>query len=170
MKPICLDRRLDVLSEKMGTVPFDIVRVDSDSFPENERQLIAKVSALELDDFSSNLPREVVEENNRLMSKFFEVFARRIIDLFLEAVPTTLCCDEIERWYFKLHFYNFLADFTECHKRVRGWSSKDREDFLKMLKDSGGIDGFFRLPRINLELNETVEAKSDKNEVKTVGE
>jgi hypothetical protein len=53
--------------------------------------------------------------------------------LFVEMMPNSLCCDELERWYFKLHFYNFLADFTDCYKRVR----ENLNDFA--LKNTGSF-------------------------------
>jgi hypothetical protein len=44
--------------------------------------------------------------------------------------------DEIEEWYFKLHFYNFLEDLKECLANVGRWTEKDREEFLHDLKEA----------------------------------
>ncbi len=69
------------------------------------------------------------------------------MELFVDTIPNTLCCDELETWFFKLYFYNFLAEFADCYKQVSEWPSEDREEFLKFLKETGGLDLFFRLPR-----------------------
>jgi hypothetical protein len=55
--------------------------------------------------------------------------------------------DEIEEWYFKLHLYNFFADLGECLQRVRKWSLKDREEFLKGMKEDGMLNKAFRFRR-----------------------
>ena len=57
-------------------------------------------------------------------------------------------CDgthEIVEYFFRLHFYNFEVDLSECLANVRTWSEKDREEFLLDLKQHGA--SFFRLPR-----------------------
>jgi len=55
--------------------------------------------------------------------------------------------DEVEEWYFKLHFYNFFEDLKECLGNVRKWSEKDREEFLLDMKQSGMMNKVFRIPR-----------------------
>lgn len=72
--------------------------------------------------------------------------------------------DEIEEWYFKLHLYNFLADLSECLKRVRKWSEKDREEFLNDMKQDGMLNKVFRFPR-GFNAHNTVEDEN-KQEVK----
>ena len=158
MKNWELNRRTSVLSEKMKAVPCSGIRIDLDSFPEEEKLLISKACKLEEADFSPNLPKEVVDENHKLLCKFFEVTARRVVELFVDMIPNSLCCDELERWYFKLHFFNFLADFTDCYKRLRKWSEEERQEMLKLLEETGGTDKFFRFPRGYLERN-SAEAK-----------
>jgi hypothetical protein len=147
LKPWQLNRRVGDLAGKLKPTESDGLRIDFESFPEQEKQLILKASELKETDFSPSLPKEVLDENNKLLNKFFEVIARRVIDLFIETIPNTLCCDELEQWYFKLHFYNSLADFAECFKHVREWPDEEREEFLKNLKENGGTDRFFRFPR-----------------------
>ena len=62
--------------------------------------------------------------------------------------PMVLGCDssnEIVEYFFRLHFYNFEADLTDCLAQVNKWSEKDREEFLLDLRKNGGV--FFRIPR-----------------------
>jgi hypothetical protein len=72
-----LNRRTSSLSEKLKSVPCEGIRVDFDSFPEPEKQLISKVLAIK-EEYGANIPKEFSEENNKLLGKFFEVVARRI--------------------------------------------------------------------------------------------
>jgi len=65
--------------------------------------------------------------------------------------------DEIEEWYFKLHFFNFFEDLKECLANVRKWSEKDREEFLSDMKRDNMINKVFRIPR----------GFSDRNTVKS---
>ncbi len=51
-----------------------------------------------------------------------EIVFRRVLDMFLFAMPKAFGGGEIVEWYFKLHFYNFFVDLRECLKRVRKWA------------------------------------------------
>jgi len=82
-----------------------------------------------------------------LIFKAQEVIFRRVLELFLFVMPNVFGCDEIEEWYFKLHFYNFFADFTECLENVRRWPEKYREEFLRDLKQNDKLNKVFRVPR-----------------------
>ena len=42
-----------------------------------------------------------------------------------------LMVDDLEAWFFKYHFNDFLRRWIECQKNLRKWSNKDREDFLR---------------------------------------
>jgi hypothetical protein len=48
--------------------------------------------------------------------------------------------DEVEQWFFKFHFDNFLERWIECQKNVSKWSQKDREDFLRDMKGNPKAD------------------------------
>jgi hypothetical protein len=145
MKSWQLDRRVDALSERLKSVSSDVVRLDFDSFSEPEKQLFRKIWEIQ-EECGLNPPADVIEANRELTSKALEVVFRRVLELFLFAVPKAFCWDEIEEWYFKLHFYNFFEDLEECLANVRNWSEKDREEFLKDMKESGMIGKVFRIP------------------------
>ena len=147
MKPWQLDRRVDGLSERLKDLPSECVRIDFDSFPEPEKLLLKKVWALHDKYAPGEPPEQVIKENAELVFKACEVIVRRVVDLFVEVMPMALVCDDVEEWYFKLHFLNFLADWGECFQRVRKWSKKDREEFLTDMKESGMLDKVFRIPR-----------------------
>jgi hypothetical protein len=55
--------------------------------------------------------------------------------------------NEIHKWYFNLHFYNFYIDLSECLQRVQKWPEKERAWFLNFLKEDGMKDRIFRIPR-----------------------
>jgi hypothetical protein len=131
-----LNRKIGALSEKMKSVPSDVVRLDFDSFTEPEKQLFNKIWEIQ-EEYGLNPPAEVIEANKELTFKALEVIFRRVLELFISTVPKAFCWDEIEEWYFKLHFYNFFKDLEECLERVRRWSAEDREEFLKDMKESG---------------------------------
>jgi hypothetical protein len=133
------------LSEKLKPVPFEGIRVDFDSFPEPEKQLFRRI--LEIQGKNGSEPSaEVVEANAEFIFKAREVIGWRVLELFM-FVMKELLDDEIEEWYFKLHLGNFFADLNECLKRVRKWSDKDREEFLKDMKESGMLNKGFRFRR-----------------------
>jgi hypothetical protein len=145
LKPWQLDRKIGALSERMKSVQSDVVRLDFDSFSEPEKQLFNKIWEIQ-EQYGLNPPDDVVEANKELTFKALEIVFRRVLELFMFTVPKAFCWDEIEEWYFKLHFYNFFKDLEECLGRVRKWSEKDREEFLKDMKESGMIDKVFRIP------------------------
>jgi len=140
-----LDRKIGVLSEKLKSVQSDVVRLDFDSFSEPEKQLFNRIWEIQ-EKYGSSPPADVIEANKELTFKALEVIFRRVLELFLFTVPKAFCWDEIEEWYFKLHFYNFFKDLEECLERVRRWSAEDREEFLRDMKESGMIDKVFRIP------------------------
>jgi hypothetical protein len=141
-----LDRRIDALSEKFKAVSSGVVRLDVDSFSEPEKQLFNKIWEIQ-DTYGSSPPADVLEENLEFFVKACEVVFKRVSGLFLFAVPKAFGWDEVEEWYFKLHFYNFFEELSDCLKNVRRWSEKDREEFLDDMKRSGMIDKVFRIPR-----------------------
>jgi hypothetical protein len=148
------------LSEKLKSVPSDVVRLDFDSFSEPERQLFMKIWEIQ-EEYGLNPPADVIEANRELTFKALEVVFRRVLELFIFAVPKAFCWDEIEEWYFKLHFYNFFEDLEECLAHVRRWSEKDREEFLKDMKEHGMMNKVFRIPR-GFNEHHTREAKNKK--------
>jgi hypothetical protein len=87
------------------------------------------------------------------------------LELFIFTVPKAFCWDEIEEWYFKLHFYNFFEDLEECLERVRKWPETEREEFLRDMKESGMINKVFRIPHSSgiedLETRKKQESKGD---------
>jgi len=160
LKPWQLDRRVDSLSEKLKPLSSEGIRIDLDSFPEPEKQLLRKI--LEINEkYGSSPPADVIEANKEFIFKATEVIGWRVFELFMFVMRELLGEDEIEEWYFKLHFCNFLVDLNECLQRVRKWSLKDREEFLSHMKQDGMMNKFVRIPRGFNDRN-TVKSKNKR--------
>jgi len=153
-----LDRRVGALSEKLKPVSSDVIRIDFDSFTEPEKQLFSKIREIE-QEYGFSPPADVIEANWELIFKAREIIAWRVIELFIFVMKELLRGDEIEEWYFKLHFYNFFEDLKECLANVRKWCEKDREEFLLDMKQYDMMNKVFRIPR---GLNDRNTAKSKK--------
>jgi len=149
LKPWLLERKMRALSEKLKPVQSDIVTLDFDTFTEPEKQLFRKIWDIQ-NEYGLSPPDDVLEANKELIFKALEVYSWRVTQLFISVMEGSLGDDEIEAWYFKLHFYNFFEDLKECLTNVRRWSGKDREEFLKDMKEHDMMNKVFRIPsRIN---------------------
>ena len=160
MKSWQLDRRVGALSEKLKPVPSDVVRLDFDSFTEPEKQLFNRFWEIQ-EEYGLNPSSDVIEANKELIFKASEIVAWRVIELFMFVMKELLEHDEIEEWYFKLHFYNFFEDLKECLANVRKWSEKDREEFLRDMKRDDMINKVFRIPR-GFNDHDTVKSKNKR--------
>ncbi len=76
MMVLSLDKRLLSISERLKAVSSPGIRVDFDSFPEEEKLLLLRAGELEEADLSPALPKKVVDENHKLVCKFFEIVAK----------------------------------------------------------------------------------------------
>jgi hypothetical protein len=113
--------------------------------------------------YGSEPPASVIEANAEFIFKAWDVIGWRVLELFMFVMRELLGGDEIEEWYFKLHFYNFFEDLKECLERVRKWSEKDREEFLKDMKENDMMNKVFRIPR-GLNDRNTVKEKNGQEE------
>ena len=141
MKPWQLNRKLNRLSEQLADPIHTEIKLDVNSFSEAEKLLFRKVDEI-AEKYRQTGSIEVLVENSDLISKNLEVFLMRVRELYCYAVPMVLGCDEtneIVEYFFRLHFYNFEADLTECLAQVSKWSEKDREEFLLDLRKNGAI-------------------------------
>jgi hypothetical protein len=143
-----LKRRVDGLSKELSDPGSGgIVHLDFESFPEAEKLLFHKVGEIEAE-FLRTGSTENLEKRMELILKEFEVVLRRVTELYCFAVPICLGSvvdREIAEYFFKLHFYNFEADLSECLEHVRTWSDEDRAEFVADLKKNGSM--LFRIPR-----------------------
>ena len=122
------------MSAKLKPVPSEGIRIDFSSFTEPEQLVLLK--NFELDDkYRSRWSREAILENKEVILKGNHIVIERVIELFLFAMPRALMLDEVEQWFFKLNFNIFLERWIECQKNVSKWSKKDREDFLREMKE-----------------------------------
>ena len=147
MKSWQLNRRVNNLSKEITDPVKTETRIDWNCLSEPERQLLNKVQEI-VDEYApASPPEDVIEKNADLWNKGLEIFARRAMELFVDVMPASLCCDELEEWYFKMYFYNFLFDWLESVMRLREMPEERREALFLERKDMGLLDRLFRLPR-----------------------
>ena len=147
MKPDKMDEKLKRLAESMKDFPIEgTTKIDPNCLTERERKLVRKVDEIQ-EKYAPNLPPlDVLHENRELFIKASEIVVRRVLDLFVTVMPKAFLGDEIEEWYFKLHFYNFMKDWIDCINNVQKWTEEDREEWKKDMKESGMINMIPRLP------------------------
>jgi hypothetical protein len=139
MKPSQLTKRIEELSLKLKPVPSEGIRIDFSSFTEPEQLVLLK--NFELDDkYHYRWTREAVLENKDLILKCNHIIISRVVELFLFVMPKALMLDEVEQWFFKFHFKNFIGQWIECQKDLRKWSMKNRGDFLRDMKGKPRAD------------------------------
>jgi len=137
MKPWQLNRRMDSLSQELASPVKMGTRIDYNCLSEPERQLLDKVQEI-VDKYApAQPPKDVMVENAPLCVKGLEIFFRRVTELFSEVIPMTLCCDELEEWYFKLYFYNFYKDWMEQLKQLRNMPKEQHQTLLLDYREAG---------------------------------
>lgn len=143
-----LDWKVKRLEEKMRDVSISgTTRIDPDCLSERERVLFNKVWEIR-DKYAPSIPPDdVLAEHHELFLVAYNLIVRRTVDLFVTVMPEWLGGNEIEGWYFKLHFYNFMEDLADCLRNVRKWSEEDRAEFLGDMKESDMMNKAFRFPR-----------------------
>ena len=118
MKPWQLNRKIKCLSHRIDDPARTETRFDINCFSEPERKLLDRVQEI-VDKYApASPPQDVIENNSDLWYKGLEIFGRRATELFVDVVPDSFCCDELEEWYFKVYFYNFWLDWMESIKEL----------------------------------------------------
>jgi hypothetical protein len=142
-----LNKKVMGLSDKLTDSAKTETRFDYNCFSEPERKLLDKVQEI-VDEYApASPPQDVIEKNADLWYKGLEIFGRRATELFVEVVPESFCCDELETWYFKVYFYNFWLDWMDSVKEVRKMPKERREVLLLERREMGLLDMIFRLKR-----------------------
>jgi hypothetical protein len=147
MKAWQLNKRVGDLSEAMDGSAKSETRIDFNCLTEPERQLFERIQEITNKYAPASPPKDVIEKNADLWNKGLQIFARRAMELFVGVIPASLCCDELEEWYFKLYFYNFWLDWHESIQQVRKMPKKQREALLCERREKGLLDMVFRLHR-----------------------
>ena len=157
MKPWQLSRRVKGLSEDIADPVKTETRLDFSCLSEPERALFNRVQEI-LDEYApSSPPQDVIVKNADLWNKGLEIFGRRAMELFVEIIPASFCCDELEEWYFKIYFYNFLFDWLESVQRLREMPKESYEALLVERGEMGMLDKVFRIPRLRPETTKETE-------------
>ena len=159
MKSWQLKRRVNSLSKNLADPVETETTIDWNCLSEPERQLLDKVQEI-VDEYApASPPEDVIVKNADLWYKGLEIFGRRATELFVAVMPTSLCCDALEEWYFKLYFYNFLFDWLESVQRLREMPKEHHEALLCERKEMGMLDRVFRLHRSQPETTKDKEVK-----------
>ena len=147
MKPWQLKRRVNSLSQDLTDPVKTETRIDFNCLTAPERQLFKRVQEI-IDEYApASPPEDIVVKNADLWNKGLEIFARRAVELFVGVMPASLCCDELEEWYFKMYFYNFLFDWLESIQKLREMPKERREALFCERREMGLLDRVFRLHR-----------------------
>ncbi len=140
MKSSQLTKKIKALSEKLKPVASTGVRIDFSSFTEPEQFVLLKNFEL-TEKYHGQWTNEAIFENIDLIVKGNQIVIRNMIELFEFMMPRALMLDEVQQYFFKFNFHNFLRCWIECHEHLRQWSSKDREDFLREMKEETQTQG-----------------------------
>ena len=147
MKPWQLNRKVKGLSNRIDNSVKTETKIDINCFSEPERRLLDRVQAIVAKYAPGIPPQDVIEKNADLWNKGLEIFGRRAMELFVDVMPASLCCDELEEWYFKIYFYNFLFDWIESVEQVRKMPKEKRDALILERREMGLLDRVFRLHR-----------------------
>ncbi|HLN88578.1 MAG TPA: hypothetical protein VK253_00775 [Candidatus Binatia bacterium] len=147
MKPWQLNKRVNNLSSQLKDCLKTDTTIDWNCLSEPERQLIGRVIEIINQYAPTQPPQDIIEKYADLWYKALEIFGRRATELFVEVVPDSFCCDELETWYFKLYFHNFCLDWMDSIKLVRKMPKEQRKALLCERREMGMLDRVFRLPR-----------------------
>jgi hypothetical protein len=142
-----LDRRVNSLSEELVDLVKTETKISLNSLSEPERQLFDKVQEIVDKYVPAELPQDIIEKYRDLWEKGLEIFLKRVTELFVDVVPASFCCDELEEWYFKLYFHNFFLDWTENMRKLREMSKEQHKKLLLDYKEMGVLDRVFRFPK-----------------------
>lgn len=147
MKPWQLNKRVNKLDSAFMDYPRSNTLIDWSCLSEPEHRLLEKVDEIIKQYAPAQVPKDVIERNADLWNKGLEIFCRRATELFIETVPDSLCCDELERWYFKLYFYNFWLDWIESINALRDMPKEQKDKLVCERREMGLLDAVFRLPK-----------------------
>ena len=139
MKPWQLDKRVNNLSSQLADCSKTDTTIDWNCLSEPERQLIDKVVEIINQYAPAKPPKDIIEKYADLWYKGLEIFGRRATELFVELVPASFCCDELEEWYFKIYFHNFMLDWIESVEQLREMPKEKRDALLCERRRNGYV-------------------------------
>ena len=150
MKSWQLNNRISEISGKLEDSVETETWIDFRCLSEPEKELFEEIREI-TDKYSPAVPPpDVIQKNSKLWYKGLEIFGRRATELFVEILPETFLCDELERRYFKLYFYNFMLDWQEAMQKVREMPEEKRLTLIAERRQMDLLDFVFRLPRTPL--------------------
>ena len=155
MKPWQLSKRVNNLASQLADSPKTDTNIDWSCLSEPERELLTKVDEIIKQYAPTKPPKDVIEKYADLWYKGLEIFGRRATELFVEIVPASFCCDELEEWYFKIYFHNFMLNWLESVEQVRKMPKEQHDTLLCERREMGLLDKVFRLHRNQPQTSQT---------------
>jgi hypothetical protein len=143
-----LNNRVNNLSSQLADSPKTDTTIDWSCLSEPERQLLAKVDEIIKKYAPAKPTKDIIEKYADLWFKGLEIFGRRAIELFVEIVPDSFCCDELEKWYFKIYFHNFWLDWVKSIQKVREMPKEQLDALIAERWEMGILDKVFRTKKI----------------------
>lgn len=144
MKSLDMVRKLDHIAENMRDLQIKgTTRIDWNCLTERERLLFDRINEIK-DEYGSNPPDVVLQENQALFNKGIEILARRAIDLF-RTVMTTLYVTDVQDdpmidFIFTTRLFWFLHEIGRHAEQMRKEEELyekhgDSEDFKRAWKE-----------------------------------
>jgi hypothetical protein len=155
LKPWQLSKRVNNLASQLADSPKTDTNIDWSCLSEPERELLTKVDEIIKQYAPTKPPKDVIEKYADLWYKGLEIFGRRATELFVEIVPASFCCDELEEWYFKIYFHNFMLNWLESVEQVRKMPKEQHDTLLCERREMGLLDKVFRLHRNQPQTSQT---------------
>ena len=154
-----MDEKLKRLAESMEDLPIEgTTRIAWSCLTEREKMLYDKTDLIaqkpfyrsQLSDSELLARAEEIFGDSQLLAKWHQLYLRRIVDVFVTAFPKLTAFDlddDVAKWFFKLHFHNFLKDWIDVLGNLRKWKKENVEKWKKEMEETGMWNKVFRLPR-----------------------
>ena len=144
MKVVEMARKLDAIAENLKDLQIKgTTRIDWNCLTERERLLFDRINEIK-DEYGSNPPDDVLQENHALFIKGIEIVARRAMDLF-RTVMVTLYVTDVQDdpmidFIFTTRLFWFLYEMKrhadQMHKEEELYETHgDSEDFERAWKE-----------------------------------
>jgi hypothetical protein len=132
-----LNRKVSSLTRELDDSSKSEIKIDINCLTEPIRKLFGRGQEI-IDKYAPSAPpQDVIEKTADLWNNGLELFARRAGSKFVYVTPDSLCCDEIEEWYFKVYLCNFWLDWKARLKKARKMTKKQREELIAERREMG---------------------------------
>jgi len=144
VKSLDITRKLDAVAENLKDLRIEgTTRIDWNCLTERERLLFDRINKIK-DEYGSNPPDDVLQENYALFNKGIEIIARRAIDFFRTVMITLYLTgvqdDPMIDFIFATRLFWFLHEMRRHAEQMRKEEELyekhgDSEDFERAWKE-----------------------------------